>query len=75
MEKYHLAHVCVKNYYYGLTAEYASVRHFLYFDHVHIVDLFYTSTRLLRPFVISGLLIIREVHLEVKFGEKSQAKV
>jgi len=59
---------------------YASVRPFLYLDHFHIVDLFctstallqplyfdlFTSTRVLRPFVKSGLLIGR-VHVEVQF--------
>mgnify|MGYP000605521418 CR=1 FL=1 len=60
---------------------YASVRHFLYFDHFHILALFCTSTGLLQPldfdsrtstsldrhFVKSGLLIGREVQVEVKF--------
>ena len=60
---------------------YALVRPFLYFDHFHIFDFFctstallqplyfdlFTSTRVLRPFVKSGLIIGRDVQVEVQF--------
>ena len=45
---------------------YASVRPFLYFD-------LFTSTRLLRPFVKSGLLIDREAQVEVQFWSKESS--
>ena len=59
-------------------AGYGSVRPFLYFDHLHIVDHFCTSTallrslyldlftltRLFRPFVKYGLVIGREIQVE-----------
>jgi len=35
----------------------------------------FTSRRLLRPFVKSGLLIGREAQVEVKFGQKGRSKV
>ena len=59
---------------------YALVRPFLYFNHFHIFDLsctsnalyfdLSTSTSLLRHFVKSGLLIGREVQVEVQFWSK-----
>jgi len=51
-----------------------AVRPVLYFDHFHIFDS-RTSNSFLRPFVKSGLIIGRDVQVEVKFGQKSRSKV